>query len=76
MEFTNLPFTFPAIEISGDSIANLAFFLVALFAAVASAILFFHWHKYGLGGKILKTMEVLYFGVAVILLCGAFLGLN
>lgn len=76
MEITSLPFVLPSIEISGESIANLGFFLVALFAGVASTILLFHWGKYGLGGKLLKAMEALYFGVAILLLGVAFLTLN
>ncbi len=76
MEPVNLPFALPTINISGDSVASLAFFLVAIFVGVSSAILLFHWSKYGLGGKVLRLMEFLYFGVTTLLLGVAFLGLN
>jgi hypothetical protein len=67
---------FNKISFSGNAIADLAFFAAAAFTAVTSVILFFHWRKYGLGGKALILAEFLYFGIAAVLLAAAFLKLK
>lgn len=68
-----LPNIFGRLSISGTAVADLFFFVMTLFAAVMSVILFFHWRKYGMGGKTLALAELLYLTVSVALLVVAFL---
>lgn len=65
------------ISLSGQSVAYLVFFLVAIIAAVVSVILFFHWRKYGVGsGRAFALVEVAYLLGVVVFLGTAFLSLN
>lgn len=68
-----LPNILGGISISGTALADLFFFVMTLFAAVMSVILFFHWRKYGMGGKVLALTELLYLLISVALLISAFL---
>jgi hypothetical protein len=52
---------------SGEAIIDLIFFLTLTFTAGASAVMFFHWKKYGMGGKTLALAEILYSVVTVAL---------
>lgn len=63
-------------SISGNAVADLVFFLVALVAGIISLILFFHWRRYSLGGKFLALMEVIYLTGTVAFLLIAFYSLN
>jgi hypothetical protein len=58
--------------LSGEFIAHLLFFLIALFTLILSLVLFFHWRKYGLGGGVLAITELVYLGVSLFLLTTAF----
>jgi len=64
------------IHISVMTAINFVFLLVVIFSAVASAIMLFHWKKYGMGGKTLAFTEIVYFVVVVLLIFAAFLSLN
>ena len=57
------------------AIADLIFFLAAAFAGVTSIILFFHWKKYGMGGKVLALTELVYLIGAASLVLAAFLNI-
>ena len=64
------------LHFSGNTLADLVFALAALMALIFSLVLFFHWRKYGMGGKVLATMEVFYLVGVVLFLATAFLALN
>lgn len=71
-----LPNIFGSISFSPKAIVDLVFFVVSLFVAVMSVILFFHWQKYGMGGRVLRIFEALYFVGAVFFIVMAFINLN
>ncbi len=69
----NLPFSIVSkVSFSSANFALLVFFLIALVTCVMSVIFFFHWRKYGMGGKVLALAEFGYLGVAVWLLVTAY----
>ncbi len=64
------------VNITSRGLAHLVFFLVALVVAIFSLIFFFHWRKYGMGGKVLALTELCYIVVAVGLLALAFINIS
>ncbi len=58
------------------AIADLVFFLVAVFTAAVSLIMLFHWQKYSMSKTVAVFTEILYLGGTAVLLTAAFLGLN
>lgn len=60
---------------SSYMIAYIVFCIVAVIALIFSLVFLFHWRKYGMGGVVLTTMELLYLVVAAILLLIAFLSI-
>lgn len=68
IDFSN----FFGLNLSKHLLASFLFFIVAIFVAITSAILFFHWKKYSMGGKVMAFTEVLYIVVCVCLLSVAF----
>jgi hypothetical protein len=71
-----IPNILGGLSFSSRALADISFFAMALFAAVMSAILFFHWRKYGMGGATLALTELVYLAVSVSLLAIAFFALN
>lgn len=73
MEFDLIPFL--SFSFSTATLARLAFYLVVLFVGITSAILFFHWRRYGLSKGVIAVTETIYFSVCVLLVGAAFLAL-
>jgi hypothetical protein len=70
----NLPADFISkLHFSGVAIADLLFSLLALFTAIISLVLFFHWRRFAVGGVWLTFMEVIYLAGAALLLLMVFL---
>lgn len=67
---------FNAFSFSSDFIARAIFLVIFLAVIIASFVIFFHWKKYGIGGKMLPTMEFLYLAGSAVLLGIAFFALN
>ena len=73
----NFPINFfPQISFTGEAIADILFLVISGFTAIISAILFFHWKKYGMGGASLAFAEVVYIVGAVSLIAIAFFALG
>lgn len=64
------------VSFSTDGLAGLIFLISVLFVGIVSVILFFHWRKYGMGGKVLAIAEVIYLIGSALLLAGAFFSIN
>lgn len=64
------------ISFTSEGFAHLVFFVMALATAVISVILFFHWRKYGMGGKVLAFTEAAYLAGAVLFLVTAFFAIR
>ena len=72
----NLPIDLGFLELSAAAVADLIFFLVVGLVAVISAILFFHWRRFGLSKKVIALVEVAYLLVVVVLVATAFFSIN
>ena len=64
------------VSFSSEAFASLVFFVIAVVTAIVSVVFFFHWRKYGMGGKVLALTEGVYLVVAALLLVAAFAGIN
>jgi hypothetical protein len=71
----DFPFSVISFNLTADALAELVFYLVTLFVGVVSAILFFHWRKYGLSKPVIAFTEVVYLVVCVLLISMAFVTL-
>lgn len=67
---------FHIFSFSPDFIARAIFLVIFLAVIIASFVIFFHWKKYGIKGKMLPIMEFLYLAGSAMLLGVAFFALN
>lgn len=64
------------VSLSPEKVTGVIFIVFLVATIGISAILFFHWSKYGLGGKVFYVAKVSYVLVSIILLLTAFMGLS